>query len=338
MGDVGNVFRMQRFLGEGLGGRSFEMMGKLDDVMTGKTSPLARTMGLMAGLRGEKSFVQATLEMEKGLFGKGAMTEDSVRALKDRVTDTANLFGGLGSENAIMGVQSMLGPGATMTEAKSLIDLVSKDAGVAEFESARKEAGGVEQAAYLAMKDMNWKTIDKLLSDIKSVLGAIFDALGGAKALIEVLQQTRTAVESINGFIVGTQTKGLAETVTGVKGAPGEGLLTSGIRSLKGQVSVFEAGSPEFAEGLKTVSEDERLRMQRAAQKARERAMEMDEGIVAPKRDIGLSERTVMTKDKKFHFVIDLVDQKTGELIREIEQKHVEASGPPQGGAILPAY
>lgn len=333
MGDVGNIFRTQRFLEGGFGGRSFDMMAKTDEMMKGQTSPLARALGLMAGLRSGKSFVGATLEMEKGLFGQGAMTQDSVAALKKRVTETANLFGGLGSENAIMGVQAMLGPGATMTEAKSLIDLVREDAGVGQFEEARKGAMTVEQQAYDAMSRMDWKTIDRLLERIEQWLGQIFHALGGEKGLIKLLETTSAVLATLSEFITGVKTKGFGETVTGVKGLAGEEFPDLLMRRLRGQTSVFEAGSPQFTETLKGVAPEERRRMEVEAQQERARlqqVMKENAPFGGLTRDIGIRERAVEMKDKTFRFVIELVDLDRQTVLRTIEQKHVEESKPPQ--------
>lgn len=301
-GDAGGVFRLAAFLGQNeafKGAEGFKMMSTLNSLVTGQAGPLARSLSLMqSGLGSGTGLVEAMRRSERGLFN-----DDSPEAI-GRITDMVRRFSTLGGGDRDL-TSLLLSRGGNMpiNAADRLQDLVAgggfdRDA----FEKLRESTMTDEQKAYRAMIGAagDWKHIDQLLDAIKSSLGGFFKDLGGGKALIEVLTETRDAVRELRAFF-NNFARGYSEG--GLAGAFSEALSGGATKRHQNDAAFSEWVSKNLPAGSHTIPGGFNL-PEGSLQRARA-SMGFPMGAHAAHESF----YRLQDKEQKFHFVIEMRDK-----------------------------
>jgi hypothetical protein len=217
IGDPSDIFRMSAFLGQNskfAGAAGFSTMGKLDAFSKGESSPMARALSLVNAGVGDVGMAEAMRRSERGLFGDGA-AEDAVSHVRNMVGQVSGMVGG-DRDQASMLLSQLGGFGAN--EATQLIDLVNSGRfGKEEYDQLKAATVTKEEQAYDSMIAAagSWNSIDKTLTRIETVLGNIFNLLGGFEAIKMVLDETLSLLKGLRTFIDTLKTDGLAAAISG---------------------------------------------------------------------------------------------------------------------------
>lgn len=323
MGDPGEIFRLAAFLGQDKnlkGGAGFQMMGSLDAMAKGETSPMARALGLVRNGVGSVGLVESMRRTEQGIFGEGN-SKGSIETIREMVQQVIKMAGG-DRDMASLTLSRVGGMG--INAATSAVDLVNSNKfGQQEFEALREQSKTTEQKAYESMISASgdWKSIDKRLQGIASTLGSIFTRLGGFEGVKAVLDETLLLLRKLNAFIDNWQKGGAVGAVGSLMGKTDVTKLPGYVGSMD-QVygkDVTSTQASKLAEFKASMAPDIRATLLEAVTRMR------DAG-----ESVGTSRQRLRQDDKgEYHFLIELMSEQ-GKLIHVQEVRQRGSGGPPQ--------